>query len=98
MDVTTIVPGHGEVQHDKRFLASVAEFIRVVVAQVDRDFFTYGTSWANVAKIKETVAAAIDVAQWRERFTYGDPDNVAFFDNFTFPGLIEAAYAVAWGR
>ncbi|NOT07555.1 MAG: MBL fold metallo-hydrolase [Gemmatimonadales bacterium] len=98
MDVSTIVPGHGEIQRDKAFLRSVAEFIRIVVAQVDKDFFTYGTSWGNVAKIKESVTAAIDLPGWRQRFTKGDPDNASFFDNFTYPGLIEAAYAVAWGR
>lgn len=98
MDVTTIVPGHGEVQRDKAFLYSVAEFIRIVVAQVEKAFFTYGTSWDSVSKVKESVTAAIDLAAWRRRFTMDDPDNVSFFDGFTYPGLIEAAYAVAWGR
>lgn len=98
MDVTTIVPGHGEIQHDTAFLRQVVEFVRLVVARVDTVFFSLGTSWGNVDRVKDSVAATIELPAWRQRFTGGDPDNVAFFDGFTLPGLIEAAYAEAWGR
>jgi cyclase len=98
MDVAIIVPGHGAVLRDKSYLREVAEFVELVVGQVNRDFFRLGTSWTNVDQVQASVTAGIDLPRWRSRFTHGDARNGSFFDGFTFPGLIQAAYAEAWGR
>ncbi len=98
LDATVVVPGHGAVQHDMTFLNSVADFVELVVTHVDNEFYRLGTSWDNVSKMRESVEAAIDIPAWRQRFTGGHPENVAFFDGYSFPELVKAAFAVAWGR
>jgi glyoxylase-like metal-dependent hydrolase (beta-lactamase superfamily II) len=98
LDARVIVPGHGEIQYDRTFLDSVAEFVELVVAHVDREFFRLGTSWENVAAMQQSVESGIDLARWRRYFTGGHPENIAFFDHYSFPELVRAAFAVAWGR
>lgn len=98
LGVKILVPGHGEVQRDLVHLRQVAQFIRLVVGKVDSSFFIHGTAWGNVDQVRDAVAGSIDLAHWRRTFSGDDSENISFFDGYTWPGLIEAAYAEAWGR
>jgi glyoxylase-like metal-dependent hydrolase (beta-lactamase superfamily II) len=98
LDIDTIVPGHGSVLHDKAYLNQVIEFLKVVVAEVDKQVFIIGNGSRNLEKVKQAVLANLDVKGWRERFSGSDKDNADFFDTFALPGAITAACAETLGR
>lgn len=61
MDVTTIVPGHGPVQHDKRYLADVKELMSSISAQV-RNAYKPGVSLDDVSKRVDLTASRAKIA------------------------------------
>jgi cyclase len=97
LDAQTIVPGHGEVLHDKVYLQQEIDFISAVVAKVQEAVFLFGSGPDNFDAIREYVSKNLNVDALRERFAGEDKDNRNFF-NETFDGLIRAAYAESWGK
>ncbi|HEX4900537.1 MAG TPA: MBL fold metallo-hydrolase [Pyrinomonadaceae bacterium] len=101
LEEQTIVPGHGEVLSGGRGEAHrrlVIEFLQTIVSQVSREIYRIGNGPRNLEPVREAVLKTIDLASWRERFGGGDKDNVDFFNTFSLPGVITAAYAELWGR
>ncbi|MDQ3805069.1 MAG: MBL fold metallo-hydrolase [Acidobacteriota bacterium] len=98
LDADAVVPGHGEVLRGKTYLNQTIEFVQAVVAQVSREVYRLGNSSRRLEDVQKAVPQAVDVAAWRRRFAGDDPDNRDFFDTFSLPGLITAAYAEAWRR
>jgi cyclase len=101
LDAQTIVPGHGNVlegSYGKAYLNQVTEFISTVVAQVSKEIYRLGNGPRNLEVVREAVLKAIDMNAWRQRFAGDDRDNRDFFDGFSLPGLVTAAYAELWGR
>lgn len=98
MDTQTIIPGHGEVLHDKAHLNLVIDFLRTVVAEVSLQVYRIGNGPRNLEAVREATHKAIDMTAWRQKFAGDDKDNREFFDGFSLPGLITAAYAEVWGR
>ena len=101
LDAQTIVPGHGTVLeggYSKAYLSQVIDFISAVVAQVSKEIYRLGNGPRNLEAVREAVLKAIDMKAWRQRFAGDDPDNRDFFDGFSMPGLVTAAYAELWGR
>jgi cyclase len=98
LDFKALVPGHGEVLHSKVFLHKLIEFITVVVNQVGKEVYRIGNSSAKLDEVQQSVTAAIDLPKWRKFFAGDDKDNQDFFDSFSYPGLVKAAYAEMWRR
>lgn len=98
LDADTIVPGHGNVLHDKVYLNLVIVFMKTIVAEVRKDVIQIGGGSRKYPEIQAAVEKNIDLASWRQRFAGDDPDNKDFFDTFTLPGLVEAAHAELWPR
>ncbi len=98
LDARTIVPGHGEVLHDKTHLNNVIEFVTVVVLQVGKDVHRLGNNSRKLDEVQAAVQKGINIESWRQTFAGNDKDDRDFFDSFSFPGLVKASYAEAWRR
>ena len=91
-DAQTIVPGHGEVLHDKTYLNQVIDFMQVVVAEVDKQVYRIGNGFNNLNDVDMAVRQNIYVTGWRKKFAGDDADSGTLFDSFSLPGVIKAAY------
>ncbi len=101
LDAQTIIPGHGDVlrgDYARTYLAQVIAFVETVVAQVSVEVYKRGNSPRNLEAVREAVMKAVDVAAWRQKFAGDDKENRDFFDSFSMPGLVTAAYREAWGN
>ena len=98
LDPVMLVPGHGEPLRGTEFLDQVTSFVDLVVGHVQRESPRIGRSLANADAMQKVVEGKIDLAMWRRRFGGDVPENARFFDSFSWPGLIQAAFAEAWGR
>ena len=98
LDIDAIVPGHGKVLRGKAYLEQVIEFLRTVVDQVDKEIHRTGSGPRNLDAVRKGVQDNVNVAAWRQRFAGDDKENRDFFDNFSFSGLVTAAYAEIWPR
>jgi glyoxylase-like metal-dependent hydrolase (beta-lactamase superfamily II) len=87
LDVQAIVPGHGDVMHDKAYLHAVLEMIETIVGQVNAAIVRIGSLSARL----EDVRPQIDVAEYRRRFAGDDPHNQEYFDE-SIEGLIKDAF------
>jgi cyclase len=87
LDVKAIVPGHGDVMHDKTYLRAVLEMVETVVGQVNAAVVRIGSLSARL----EDVRPQIDVAEYRRRFAGDDPHNQEYFDE-SIEGLIKDAF------
>jgi glyoxylase-like metal-dependent hydrolase (beta-lactamase superfamily II) len=88
LDATTIVPGHGDVLHDKAYIQQTMELMQAVNVEVEKEI--------NEGKTAEEVQAELpkrlDVKAWREKFAGSDQDSQGFFDQ-SFAGLVKQSYA-----
>lgn len=101
IDAQIIVPGHGEVlrgEYGRKYLNQVIDFIRTTVSQVSLEIYRRGNGPRNLEIVREAVLKNVDMKMWRQKFAGDDKDNQDFFDGFSMPGLITAAYAEIWGR
>jgi hypothetical protein len=72
MDVTTIVPGHGAVLHDKRYLEDVADVLESIATQARATYQPGMTA--------EDLRAKVDLSAMTEKFSHGDAFIKANFD------------------
>jgi len=101
LDVQAIVTGHGDVlqgDYARTHLNRIIEFLQAVVDQVSIQVHRIGNGSRNLEAVREAVLKAIDMAAWRQKFAGDDKDNRDFFDGFSLPGVVTAAYAEVWGR
>jgi cyclase len=86
-DAQTIVPGHGDVLHDKSYILQSMELMQAVNVEVEKEM--------NDGKTLEEVQAQLptnfDVKGWREKFVGTDKEDGGFFDQ-SFAGLVKASY------
>jgi cyclase len=97
LDAQIIVPGHGDVLHDKVYLQKEIDFISAVVTQVKKAIYRLGSGPDKFDAVREEVSKNIDVDALRKKFT-GDVQSNRDFFNETYDGLIRAAYAESWGN
>jgi len=97
LDAQAIVPGHGDVLHDKVYLQQEIDFISAVVAQVNKAIYRFGSGPDKFDTISEEVSKNLNVDALRNQFAGEDKNNRDFF-NETFDGLIRAAHAESWGK
>jgi glyoxylase-like metal-dependent hydrolase (beta-lactamase superfamily II) len=85
----TLVPGHGAVQSDARYVDLLIESLELVVRQVD----------AAVAQGKalDDIRKSVDFTAVEQRFTKRDPILTRFFGLFFKQPIVTAAYNVAKG-
>lgn len=83
LDATTIVPGHGAVQHDSDYLEQVHALLQATLDEV-RDAHASGVAFENLAD-------EVDLAGFEARFTGGDPEKAFAWDSyFLSPGVASA--------
>lgn len=87
LEVKAIVPGHGDVMHDKTYMRAVLAMIETTVGQVNAAVVRIGSLSARL----EDVRPQIDVAEYRRRFAGDDPHNQEYFDE-SIEGLIKDAF------
>jgi cyclase len=87
LDVKAIVPGHGDVMHDKTYMQAVLEMVETIVGQVNAAVVRIGSLSARL----EDVRPQIDVTEYRRRFAGDDPHNQEYFDE-SVEGLIKDAF------
>jgi cyclase len=92
LDAETIVPGHGEVLHDKIFLFLVADLMKSVVAQVNKQLNL------NDNATLDEVQRAVDLKAIREKIAGDDHAAGDFFDLSIGSSFVELAYHEAKQR
>ena len=86
LGATTIVPGHGPVMTDYRYLDLLVETLNSIIVQAER---------AAAAKLDRAAAKkSIDVARFRPLFAHGDPVLEDDFDEFS-DAVADLAYTEA---
>jgi cyclase len=86
-DVQTVVPGHGDVLHDNKYILLSADLMQAVNDEVMREINQGKTE----DEIMQAVPKAVDQAAWRPKFVGTDQRDVSFFDQ-SFAGLVKASY------
>lgn len=86
LDANTIVPGHGEVMHDKGYLLNVIALMKSAVTQVEAQLRR--SSEASLADVTK----AVDLKGFREDLAGGDPTGAGFFDVSMGTKFVELAY------
>jgi glyoxylase-like metal-dependent hydrolase (beta-lactamase superfamily II) len=87
---STIVPGHGDVQHDYTYVAMVRELISFTLDQA-RDAVKRGGSLEDFQK-------RVDFAPFAARFAGDDPVRRDAFSNFYVQAAVARAYEEAKGE
>jgi cyclase len=91
-DADTIVPGHGEVMHDKKYVNQLIALMKSIVAQVDAKVR------ANSEISFEEVKKAVDLKPFVEQM-YADDKHAASFFNYSIgEKFVELAYHEAKAR
>ncbi len=76
LEVSTIIPGHGEVLSGKAYLGQVVEMVSAVNAEVEKEL----NAGLSKDEVLETAPKNLDVARWRRLFAGDDKENVDQFD------------------
>ena len=87
MNAQTIVPGHGDVLHDNKYLLLSADLMQAVNDEVQKEINEGKTE----DEIKQSVPKAVDQAAWRAKFVSDNHADVTFFDQ-SFAGLVKSSY------
>jgi cyclase len=87
LDVSVIVPGHGEVLHDKAYLRSVIGLLDSIITQVNAEVVREGSLSARLDRVR----AAIDTSGYRREFAGDDAGSQEYFDE-SIEGLIRDAF------
>jgi cyclase len=89
LETKTLVPGHGAVQHDKRYLQLVMRLIDTVQKQV--------TALAARENDLESVRKKVDLRELTEKFAKGDPIVRDRFEVWFIRPAVQVAYEAAKG-
>ncbi|MEP7074402.1 MAG: MBL fold metallo-hydrolase [Acidobacteriota bacterium] len=88
---STLVPGHGAVEHDFQYIDLLSETIQTVSKQI-KSFVAQGIS-------EKDAISKIDFSSVEKRFTHGDPFLTNRFKDYVSGGaLAHAAYLVESGK
>jgi glyoxylase-like metal-dependent hydrolase (beta-lactamase superfamily II) len=91
LDANTVVPGHGDVLHEKSYLQAEADFLRLVTGEVNKAITKLAPGLKNFAAARDEVMKNLDVAALRKQFAIDDTQNSDFFDD-TLAGLIRVSW------
>lgn len=85
----TLIPGHGPLQTDTRYIDLLTEALESVATQVNAE--------VRQGKSLEDIRKSVDFSKVEPRFTNGDPILKRFFGLFFKQPIVPAAYNVAKG-
>src|ERR1700722_1916422 len=94
LDVTTIVPGHGPVMHDKTYLYLVADLMQSSVDQVRARIRQLGFPGAHTL---DEVKGSVDLKPFQQKFAGDDKDLQKAFDDMA-AGLVKITFSEAAQR
>jgi cyclase len=86
-DAQTIVPGHGELLHDKSYIQLVADLQTAVIIEIGK-LVNEGKTFEEA---RQLLPKRMDVTAWRQRFVGNDREDMDFFDE-SFDGLVKASF------
>jgi len=86
LQADTIVPGHGEVLHEKQFIYDVIDTMKSIVRQVDEQFRR------NPDVSLDDIKKAVDLKLFRQRLAGEDQLSGRFFDVSIGSSFVELAY------
>ncbi len=87
LDATTIVPGHGDVMHDKKYIEQVIAWLTAVNAEVEKAV----NDGKTLEETQDQVPKAMESQGWKQKFAGESSDDAEFFDQ-SFSGLVKASY------
>jgi glyoxylase-like metal-dependent hydrolase (beta-lactamase superfamily II) len=87
LDVQTIVPGHGDVLHDKSYMQQTMELMQAVNEEVEKEI----NDGKTLEEVQQGLPKAMDVKSLRGKFAGTNDDDLSFFDQ-SFAGLVKASY------
>ena len=87
LDAQIIVPGHGDVLHDKSYIEQTMELMHVVNQEVEKEI----NDGKTLEEVQEGLPKTFDVKGWRQKFVGTNEDDSGFFDQ-SFAGLVKASY------
>ena len=93
LEATTIVPGHGDVLHDKSYLELVIAFLNAVNTAVEKEIDQGKT-------IDETVAALpndVNLGEWKQKFAGSSAEEGEAFEG-VFNSLVKSSYNLIKAR
>lgn len=96
LDAAVTIPGHGDVLRGEAGLAHarlLRDFLSEVVAQVSVTIHRLGNNARNLELVRTEVEKSVDFAAWRQKFAGDNPEDRDFFDSFSRPGVVSAAFA-----
>jgi cyclase len=88
LEADVIVPGHGEVLRDKRYLDDVIALLESVLRQVE----------AIAPTVRNVEDVRVDIESFRKRMAGDDPENNVWWQDLVVTGLVERAFLEAKGR
>jgi glyoxylase-like metal-dependent hydrolase (beta-lactamase superfamily II) len=86
---TTLIPGHGKVQRDRRYLGTLAWSMN--------DILQHARAAASAGRTKEKALAEYDRSEQRARFAAADPWTRLWLDGYWLDGMFETAFDEAKG-
>ena len=86
-DAHDIIPGHGDILHDKSYIEQMISFLKVVNRAVENEI----NNGKTLEETQEALPKEIDFQAWREKFSGTNADDQSFFDQ-SFAGLLKASY------
>jgi len=87
LDFTTIVPGHGDVLHDKTYIDQVIAMMEAANAEINREIH----DGKRLDDVQQLAPKALNEDALKQQFGGDDKDNRDFFEQ-SFAGMIKTAF------
>jgi hypothetical protein len=82
-DATTIIPGHGPVEHDKSYMLLVIQALESLSQQAH--------AAVKAGKTQEEFVKSVDLSEYRDKMAGSDKSRIRVFDQyFLAPGSVRA--------
>lgn len=76
----------------------MATFVETIVREVEKAIYKVGNGSRNLDAVRKMVDESVDLEGWRSKFGGDRKENREFFDGFSYPGIVTAAYAQLRGK
>jgi cyclase len=83
----TIVPGHGNVLHDKTYIYQMIDLLQAVNAAVEKEI----NDGKSLEEVQDSLPKSFDVKSWKQKFVGDNAEDGDFFEE-TFAGLVKVSY------
>jgi glyoxylase-like metal-dependent hydrolase (beta-lactamase superfamily II) len=87
LDATTIIPGHGDVQHDKTYIDQVIAMMETANAEIRREI----DQQKRLNEVQEQAPKALNEELLKQQFAGDDKDSRDFFEQ-SFAAMVKAAF------